>query len=477
MRGETKFKGSVLEHFPFEPTQDQVKVIDLLGDYLFQKEQDHVFILRGYAGTGKTTLTAAVVKALRDVKMNAVLMAPTGRAAKVLASYSKKRANTIHRSIYFFTGDGQGNMKIKMMENKSVNTLFIVDESSMIPDVQVNSGDAVFNRDILEDLLRYVYEAENCKILFIGDTAQLPPVGLDISPALNPDYLRSSYGFYSMSYEMKEVLRQSADSGILENATHLRNKLTLRSFDLPFFNVNPYQDIVNLPGNELEELLHTYFGSDVGNESVVITRSNKRANIYNQEIRRRILFRENQIERQDKLMIVKNNYFWLPEESKAGFIANGDTIEIVSINSYQNMYGFQFADITMRMLDYPNEPDYDVKIMLDTIMLETPALPYPEQRTLFDKVMEDYSDIRSKRKRIEAVKKDPYFNALQVKFAYALTCHKTQGGQWPNVFVDQGYFVDDMLNEDYLRWMYTALTRGTDRVYLINFKKDFYSEL
>ncbi len=475
MQAPYKFQKEVLKYLKFKPTDDQEIVINLLTEYLFEKDQDYVFILKGYAGTGKTTLTGAVVNALKSVRMRSVLMAPTGRAAKVLSSYSGKRANTIHRSIYYISSDGKGAMKVKMMENKHTNTLFIVDEASMIPDATVNKGDAIFNRDLLEDLLQYVYSGDNCKILLIGDSAQLPPVGIEISPALDSDYIRSYYGFYSVQHEMTQVLRQSSDSGILRCATGLRDKLSLGDFGLPYFDLENRSDINELPGMDLEEKLHDYFGHGESNRSVVVTRSNKRANVYNQEIRRRIFFRENEIEVSDILMVVKNNYFWLPDNSQAGFIANGDSIEILAITGYQNMYGYHFADIRMKMLDYPDEPAHDVKILLDTIMLETPSLPYPKQRELFDQLMNDYSDIPTKRKRMEAVKKDPYFNALQVKFAYALTCHKTQGGQWENVIVDPDYFVEDMLNKDYLRWVYTALTRATKRVHLVNFKKDFFT--
>ncbi len=477
MNESNEFKRLFTASFPFEPTQDQQTAISCISNYLFDKRQDRVFILKGYAGTGKTTLVSALIKALPKIRKRSVLLAPTGRAAKVLSGYTGKRASTIHRKIYLFTGDKQGNMKIRLTPNMHTQTIFIVDEASMIPDARANQYDAIFQRDLLKDLLEYVYSCDSCKLIFIGDTAQLPPVNLNLSPALSPDYFYDFMGYLSDTFEMQKVLRQAHDSGILSNATTLRHKLAKSDQEYPFFHVNDFDDIQKIDGGDLEELLHDHFDNRDEIDAVVITRSNKRANLFNQEIRRRILFQEGEISVGDHLMVVKNNYFWLDgETSKAGFIANGDTVEILAILGYEEFYGYRFADIRIQMVDYPEEPPLDVKIILDTIMLETPSLPYPQQRELFNSIMEDCSDETSRKVRVDYVKSSKHYNALQIKFAYALTCHKTQGGQWDTIFIDQGYFTDDMISDEFLRWLYTAVTRASQRVYLVNFKDDFYGD-
>jgi len=338
----------------------------------------------------------------------------------------------------------------------------------------MNDMNLFSSRNILDDLLSYVFSGENNKLLFIGDSAQLPPVGLDNSPALDIEFMKKSYDLIIDSFELTEVVRQAQMSGILINATGIRQEINRQNVRFPLFSVKKFNDIERLNGSDLEEALNTaYSGTDKDNNAV-ICRSNKRANIYNQEIRRRILFFDSEINAGDYMMVVKNNYFWLPESSSPGFIANGDIVELLRIRKIEELYGFRFADVTIRFLDYPEEKELDVKILLDTIMSESAALSSTDNNRLFQTVMEDYADLRSKRGRIEKVKANPYFNALQVKFAYALTCHKTQGGQWNTIFIDQGWLNEKMINVEYLRWLYTAVTRATKKVFLINFESKFF---
>ena len=461
-----------LEH---EPTNDQNRMIHQLGEFVLSSDPNQVFLLKGYAGTGKTTLVSALINTLPKIKKRSLLLAPTGRAAKVLAGYSGQPAYTIHKKIYRLYTRKDGSMKITLNKNMHKNTIFFVDEASMIPD-RSNDSKGFAQHSLLDDLMEYVYAGENCKMILIGDTAQLPPVGLTISPALDQDFLKSTYSLDLFTDELTEVVRQEQSSGILTNATQLREKIEVEDFDYPFFRTNKLPQILRINGNELEEALMDTFNGRTTEESVVITRSNKRANLYNREIRRRILFQFEELAAGDYIMAVKNNYFWLPGESKAGFIANGDIIEIMKVRNIEDMYGFRFADVTIRLVDYPEEEDLDVKLLLDTIDAESASLTYEQNQKLFNAVMEDYMDAGSRRKRLEKIKGNPYFNALQVKFAYSLTCHKTQGGQWDNVFVDQGFFKDEMLSVDYLRWLYTALTRATKQLYLVNFKQEFFEE-
>lgn len=465
------------KRFPYQPTNGQEQLIHKLSSFILDKDNRGLFMLKGYAGTGKTTLVSALVNILPVLKKNSVLLAPTGRAAKVLTSYSGYPAHTIHRFIYFTSTDQNGHFKLLLRKNKYKNTLFIVDEASMIPDGLSNQEYVTTARSLLEDLFTYVYSSEgNCKLILIGDAAQLPPVGLEMSPALDIDYLRSSFGITLSHYELKEVVRQSMDSGILANATKVRDLLHSDIYSPPFFSLQEYTDIHRITGVDLEDALNTAYSNAGPENTIIITRSNKRANIYNQQIRYRILFREEEISSGDLLMVVKNNYFWLSEKSKAGFIANGDVVEILKITRIEEMYGFHFADVQIRMLDYPDEAELEIKILLDTLMAESPALSREEHNRLFEEVMKDYEDIPSRKKRLDKLKKNPYFNALQVKFSYALTCHKTQGGQWEYVFVDQAYFNEDMLNREFMRWMYTAVTRASKKLYLVNFDKRFYED-
>ncbi|MBI9038195.1 MAG: AAA family ATPase [Bacteroidales bacterium] len=470
-------KQLLVKYFKYTPTPDQGFLIDKLAGFLLSFSHKPLFILKGYAGTGKTTMVSSLVQILPALKQSFMLLAPTGRAAKVLANYSGKKAFTIHKRIYRITTKKDGGILLLLQKNYHKNTLFIVDEASMIPDDSKQSDYTLFsNNNLLDDLINYVYSGGNCKLIFIGDTAQLPPVGISLSPALDREYLKSNYSFSFYEHELKQVVRQTLESGILMNATKIRMLVAQGNNTFPFFNVNDKPDVIKIMGSDLEEALMDNYSYDNEEDTIIVCRSNKRANIYNQEIRKRILFREGEISSGDYLMVVKNNYFWLSPESSAGFIANGDIIEILRIGEIYDRYGFRFADVSIRLIDYPEEKDIEVRIMLSTIMAETPALSYEENGKLFNEVLKDYEDIPQRRARVEKVKNNPDFNALQVKFAYALTCHKSQGGQWKNVFVDQGYITDEMINTEYMRWLYTALTRATKKLFLINFHEKFFEE-
>ena len=344
----------------------------------------------------------------------------------------------------------------------------------MIPDLNISPESSIFAiRSLLEDLVNYVHSGINCKLVLVGDTAQLPPVGLDMSPALDLEFMQHTFDCEIFSEEMREVVRQSQDSGVLYNATMLRIKLATHDFSLPLFDLNHYTDIKKIDGSELEDALNTAHSKYAIDEIAIVTRSNKRANLFNQEVRNRLLFREEMLSGGDLMMTLRNNYFWLPETSDIGFIANGDMLEIQRIRGFEDMYGFRFANVSLRLTDYPDEPNLDVKLLLDTISAETPALSYKDSSRLWSEVSKDYEHIPNKRNRFAAIKQNPYLNALQVKFAYALTAHKTQGGQWKAIFVDMGYFTDEMLNAEFLRWLYTAITRATETVYLVNFSDQF----
>ena len=465
----------IATQFPFEPTGDQTLMVERLSEFLVRFREPSLFVLKGYAGTGKTTVVGAFVRALPNFNLRAVLLAPTGRAAKVLGNYSGQQAFTIHKKIYKTTTDEFGGHKTVLQSNPHRNTMFIVDEASMIPDINLSSETSLFGvRSLLEDLVNYVNSGINCKLILVGDTAQLPPVGLDMSPALDLDFMQTTFDCEIFSEEMREVVRQSQDSGVLYNATLLRIKLATDDCSLPLFDLNDYTDIKKINGSELEEALNEAYSKHSMEEIAIVTRSNKRANLFNQEVRNRLLFREETLSGGDLMMTLKNNYFWLPKTSDIGFIANGDMLEIQRIRGFEEMYGFQFANVGLRLTDYPDEPSLDVKLLLNTISAETPALSYKDSMHLWNEVSKDYEHIPNKRKRFAEIKQNPYLNALQVKFAYALTAHKTQGGQWKAVFIDQGYFTDDMLNAEFLRWMYTAITRATETVYLVNFSDNFF---
>lgn len=462
----------LVHHFGFTPTEGQARVLYHLSRFLLTEKSCPTYLLQGYAGTGKTSLVAAIIKALTHINMSFCLLAPTGRAAKVLSNYTGKPASTIHRKIYRFAGVGESNLKIVRSENKSRNTLFIVDECSMISDEYGYGG-----RSLLDDIIEYVFSGKNCKLLFIGDNAQLPPVGSDMSPANDINILRNSFSLTVASFELKEVMRQSLESGILYNATLLRNKLLDCDCRLPFFNNKNFPDFRRIDPMDFEELLQQNFNGDDASENIIIVKSNKRAVMFNQAIRQRILQEEGELSAGDRLMVVKNNYFWTDESKDIKFIANGDMIEINKINSFEEMYGFHFADVEIRLTDYPDSSDLSVKILTDTLTSNSPALSTEESQRLFSAIEEDYMDIPNKRERYKAMKNNPWFNALLVKFGYALTCHKTQGGQWKNVFIDAPFLPEGESHDiSDLRWFYTAVTRARNKVYLINFKDEYFED-
>ncbi len=444
-----------------------------MASFLYDNDPRSVFLLKGYAGTGKTSLVSALIQALPKLKVNTLLLAPTGRAAKVLSSYSGRPAYTIHKKIYMTVTDANGVVRSIRAINKHSYTLFIVDEASMI-----GLEAAASRQSLLEDLVDYVYDGNHCRLMLIGDTAQLPPVGQSESPALDEHYLASTFSLNVVSAELTEVVRQQQLSGILSNATTLRTQIAAlpdgEEARLPLFTPNG-TDVTRLKGEDLMETLFREYGNYALDQVVVICRSNKRANLFNQGIRNSILFREEEVNAGDYLMVVKNNYFWLDEESSIGFIANGDIVEVLSVRNVQELYGFRFADATLRFVDYPNEQPRDCKLLLSTLYSESPSLSAEESNRLFNNVMEDYIDLPHKADRLRELRQNPFYNALQVKFAYALTCHKTQGGQWRTVVVDQGFLPQDMpLDREYLRWLYTAFTRATDHIYLLNFEERFF---
>ncbi|WP_166966734.1 ATP-dependent DNA helicase [Yeosuana marina] len=471
----TEFYSLLKQHFPFNPTPKQNIVLQQLSEFILNTNTNGLYLLKGYAGTGKTTIVSTLVTNLWKVKKSAVLMAPTGRAAKVISNYSGKEAFTIHKKIYFPKKDKGGGIKFVLQPNKHKNTFFIVDEASMIPDTP---GDSKLfeNGSLLDDLMQYVYSGHQCKLILIGDTAQLPPVKLDLSPALNQDTLSLNYNKEVTKMELDEVVRQEFDSGILANATVLRESLSKDVCDSFKFDLSDFKDIIRLiDGQEVMDAINDAY-SNLGNEeTAIIVRSNKRANLYNKNIRDRILFNENELTPGDYIMVVKNNYFWIKPTTEAGFIANGDIIEILEIFNILDLYGFRFAEVKVRMVDYPKMRPFETVLLLDTIESETPSLSYDDSNKLYQEVMKDYELETSKYKKFLKVKNNSYFNALQVKFSYAITCHKSQGGQWNTVFVEQPYMPNG-IDKEYLRWLYTAITRAKEKLYLIGFKDDFFEE-
>ncbi|MDB4127138.1 AAA family ATPase, partial [Flavobacteriales bacterium] len=440
-------------HFPFTPTSEQETLITEIADFVSTIGNRSIFMLKGYAGTGKTTLVATLVKSLPILGKRSVLMAPTGRAAKVLGKYSKKSASTIHKKIYWIRTNKSGNTFITLKDNTHSNTIFIVDEASMIPE---NSDKGFGNRSLLNDLIEYVYQGQDCKLILIGDTAQLPPVHLDISPALDEDKLELNYNKQIICKELTQVVRQKKDSLILENATDLRNRIATADYSYPKLVTN--SEVIRLnTGEDLQDALETAYSNEGVNNTTVLCRSNKRANLYNQQIRAKIRWQENEISAGDMLMVVRNNYYWLDDSSKAGFIANGDIVEVVKIKETIERYGFRFAKASVQMVDYLDEKKLEVILLLETLTSESPAITYDQYKQLYKEVGLDY---KGKKEINKKIKEDEFFNALQIKFAYAITCHKSQGGQWENVFIDLGYFTEDMLDKSYLRWLYTALTRA-----------------
>lgn len=454
------------------PTDDQSSALKKIAGYICDNNNDVIFLMTGYAGTGKTSVISSIVKTLDLLRMRSVLLAPTGRAAKVLASYAGRQAYTIHKKIYRqkSSKDGQGSFSLD--RNLHKDTFFIVDEASMVANSSGDSSPFGSGR-LLDDLIEYVYSGNDCKLILVGDTAQLPPVGAVVSPALDP-YAIGEYGFGLVTTELKQVVRQSETSGVLMNATRVRLQVAENNLIHPSIDCINYKDTIRITGEELIDEISTAYGTCGMDGTIIVVNSNKQANRYNQGIRNRIFFREEEISTGDMVMVVKNNYFIINEEENgAGFIANGDIAEVKRIKKYEEIYGFRFADMVLWFADYNLE--LESKVMIDVLHLDTPALPSEKNKELFQNVMADYIHIKSRRKQIEAVKNNPYFNALQIKFAYAVTCHKAQGGQWERVFIDQGMFNRNEITIDYLRWFYTALTRSTDRVYFVNFAEDFFT--
>ena len=466
----TRIATQIYAKICFEATSGQKKIVEKLSDYLADDDFSKIFVLNGYAGTGKTTLISALVGALHEMGMKPVLLAPTGRAAKVLAQYAHEKALTIHKRIYRQRTNADYESKFSLNPNPERGAVFIVDEASMLADMP--GGDALFGSgSLLQDLVDYVRSGRGCRLILVGDNAQLPPVGCDFSPALDPQAM-SSYGEVVYG-TMDEVVRQEAQSGILFNATLVRCMLEQGIYEIPRFNMD-FPDIVALEGGDFLETLPDCYARYGRDECIVITRSNKRANRYNNGIRYNVLYAEEEIESGDMMMIVKNNYFFTErdEESKIDFIANGDIARLRRLRRCEELYGFRFADATLTLVDY-DDTEIECKVLLDTVTSDSPSLTYEESSKLFYAVEADFMDIRSKAKRYQEIRNSPYFNALQLKFAYAVTCHKAQGGQWSAVFIDRMLFGDEPMTRDLMRWLYTAITRATEHIYLVNFGEEF----
>jgi exodeoxyribonuclease-5 len=464
----------LISNFAHDPTPSQKKLLTGLAEFLTSEEQDSVMLIKGFAGTGKTSVMKAFTGILKEFSVPFKLMAPTGRAAKVLSSFTGSPAFTIHRVIYRQKVSGSIGGKFELNFNKLKNGIFIIDEASMIANYSYEN--TVFGSgDLLSDLIQYIFENDkSSKLIIIGDTAQLPPVGLENSPALDKNELET-YGLNISEYFLSDIVRQASDSGILHNATILRKQLDDTGYDdtIPKLMLRGFNDIKRITGGELIEELSLCYDKEGIDETIVICRSNKRANLYNKGIRNSVLFREEEITRGDLLMIVKNNYFWMKDNKEIEFIANGDIAEIIRITGYEELYGKRFASVSLRLIDY-GETETDAKIILDTLDSDSAGMSKKEQEEFYNTVMEDYADLPTAKKRYEALRENPYFNALQVKFAYALTTHKAQGGQWKTVFIDKGFIPEEQMNRSYLRWLYTGFTRATEKLYLVNFKDELF---
>ncbi|MBQ5713535.1 MAG: AAA family ATPase [Bacteroidaceae bacterium] len=463
----------IRENFLHNPTKEQEKAISLLSDFLLSREQDSIFLLKGYAGTGKTSLLAALVRTMQQLRLRVMLLAPTGRAAKVLSNYAGAPAFTIHRKIYRQKSITEMDV-FQNNINMRQDTLFIVDEASMIAN-DAHEQTMFGTGRLLDDLMQYVYSCNGCRLLLVGDTAQLPPVGETESPALSRTMLEG-YGMEVTELCLTQVVRQLEESGILWNATMLRSLIQNDDvYAFPKLRGKSFPDIKVLPGNELIEALEQSYRNHGTDGTIVVTRSNKRANIFNNGIRTRILDYETELSGGDLIMVAKNNYYWTEREQAANgvaadaitFIANGDVAIVRRMRNERSFYGFRFADVTLCFPDYDHR-ELDVTILLDTLQSESPALTRQQQETLFNGVWEDYPELTNKRDRMKRLRQDIYYNALQIKYAYAVTCHKAQGGQWEHVYIDQGYINEEMLSPDYFRWLYTAITRATEQVYLVN---------
>ena len=467
----TYIAGQIYAKISFETTFSQKKVVEKLSEWISSSDYEQIFILNGYAGTGKTTLIAAFVAVLEQMGIKSILLAPTGRAAKVLARYSNRQAHTIHKRIYRERTNADYETKFSLDFNKEHGAVFIVDEASMLSD-SAGDGQIFGSGSLLDDLIKYVRSGKECRLLLVGDNAQLPPVGADYSPALDESVMQ---GYGDVVYSsMDDVVRQDVDSGILFNATMLRCMIENDIEEVPQFDMQ-FPDFEAIGGLDIMEKLQDAYDKYGSDETIIITRSNKRANRYNEGVRRYNLSAEEAIESGDRLMVVKNNYHYTEriENCPMSFIANGDIALLKRIRRFEEFYGFRFADAVLSFGDY-NDTEIECKILLDTINSESPSLTREESRRLFDEVEQDYLDIRSKIKRYKEIRENPHFNAVQVKFAYAVTCHKAQGGQWSAVFIDRCLFGDEPMSKDMLRWLYTAITRATDKVYLVNFDDRFF---
>jgi exodeoxyribonuclease-5 len=457
--------------FNHSPTDGQKSVFKLLEEFLENSDRSKkVFLLKGYAGTGKTSIVGALTKVLPMMNLKFVLLAPTGRAAKVIANYTGQKAFTIHKHIYMREGEEElgGDLRFVMRTNLATKTIFVVDEASMI-----GNETGVGERGLLEDLIDFVFTKKSNKILLIGDTAQLPPVRVADSPALDGKDLVERYELDLMEIELTEVVRQAEKSGILENATAIREVIR-QGTDSIKLNLKGYRDFYRMGSDRLEDGLNYAYSKFGVKNTMIITRSNKTAVQYNHFIRSRIQYAEEEIQVGDMLVVVRNNYIVLPEDVSGGFLANGDFVEIVKIRNTEEQHGFRFANVILKLIDEPGEPEFDAKILLDLLSSFTPNMSSEDNQKLYQAVLADYMEIRNKRERNTAVRKDKYLNAIQVKYAYALTCHKSQGGQWDAVFIDQGYLTDDQMGKEYFRWLYTAITRGIKEVYLVNFSSVFF---
>ena len=469
----SQFYSALKTDFPHVPTLKQDIALQLLAQFVLSTNYNEIFLLKGFAGTGETTLIGTLVTNLWKTKKSAVLMAPTGRAAKVMSSYSKRDAFTIHKKIYYPKSQKGGGVSFTLQPNKHRNVIFFVDEASMIADTNLDSK-LFENGSLLDDLMQYVYSGHQCKLVLIGDTAQLPPVKLDLSPALDASILENNFQKKVCAIELDEVVRQQETSGVLALATHIREHLEKQIFQNFKLPSTDFPEIIRpSDSQEVMDAINECFSEKGDEDAVIIVRSNKRANRYNQNIRNRILFQEESLSAGDFLMVVKNNYFWVQPSSEAGFIANGDIVQILELFAFKELYGFRFAEVSVKMVDYPKMPPFEAVLLLDTITSETPSLSYEDANQLYEEVKKDYADVTSNYKKFLSIKNNKYFNALQVKFSYSITCHKSQGGQWNTVFVEQPYLKEGP-NKEYLRWLYTAITRAKERLYLLGFKDDFF---
>lgn len=463
---------TLIQNLGHPPTESQIRLMTKMASFLSDFHQHQIFLIKGFAGTGKTTSVRSIIQTLGKFKQKAVLMAPTGRAAKVLTNYTGQEAFTIHRKIYRQKTSGSSAGSFVLNFNKYKDTLFIVDEASMIAN-QSNEGGIFGSGKLLDDLIEFVFSGEGCKLILLGDTAQLPPVSYSSSPALDKEILKN-YFLEVDEIELTDVIRQQVGSGILENATRLRTADINEGF--PGFHLDGNKDVARISGEDLIESISGSYDREGIEETMIICRSNKRANIFNQGIRNKILCREEELSPGDLLMVVKNNYFWLREQTDTAFIANGDMLIIKRIQKYTERYGFRFADVIVSFPDFEFE-SVELKIMLDTLSIEGPSLSQAQNETLFRKIYEDYAHLGKKASIYKKMKEDPFFNALQVKFGYAVTCHKAQGGQWKHIYLDQGYLPDDQINSDYLRWLYTGITRASSMLYLVNFQDKFFTDI